>query len=239
MVDYGIRGELALVIGGTRGLGLSCATALAEAGARVIVNGRDAAVGEAVAKRLGNGAVYIQADIAKAGERADAVQGGGGARAGVDPGDQCRRAAARPVPRCDAGRLALCLRDERLRRRRDGALLPARHDRAKVRPHRQHHFVRGEGALSEHGAVQHRPHRADRGGGVAGARGDRARRHGEQHPSRPDGHGRPAARVQGPLAPPGDLRRRRSRRRWPRRSRPSASARRRISARSAPSCVRA
>src|SRR5688572_195867 len=69
MVDYGIRGELALVIGGTRGLGLSCAEALSGAGARVIVNGRDAAVGEAVAARLGGGAVYIQADIAKADER--------------------------------------------------------------------------------------------------------------------------------------------------------------------------
>src|SRR5690606_7684730 len=69
MIDYGIKNELALVIGGTRGLGLSCATAFAAAGARVIVNGRDAAVGEAVASRLGNGAVYIKADIARAEER--------------------------------------------------------------------------------------------------------------------------------------------------------------------------
>jgi 3-oxoacyl-[acyl-carrier protein] reductase len=69
MIDYGIKGELALVIGGTRGLGLSCAAALAEAGARVIVNGRDAAVGKAVASRLGNGATYIQADVSQADER--------------------------------------------------------------------------------------------------------------------------------------------------------------------------
>lgn len=67
MIDYGIKGELALVIGGTRGLGLSCATALAAAGARVIVNGRDAAVGEAVASRLGG--TFIQGDIAKAEDR--------------------------------------------------------------------------------------------------------------------------------------------------------------------------
>jgi 3-oxoacyl-[acyl-carrier protein] reductase len=67
MIEYGIKGELALVIGGTRGLGLSCATALAAAGARVIVNGRDAAVGEAVASRLGG--TFIQGDIAKAEDR--------------------------------------------------------------------------------------------------------------------------------------------------------------------------
>jgi 3-oxoacyl-[acyl-carrier protein] reductase len=69
MVDYGIKGELALVLGGTRGLGLSCAEALAAAGARVFVNGRNKAVGEAVAARLGNGAAYLQGDIGKTEER--------------------------------------------------------------------------------------------------------------------------------------------------------------------------
>jgi 3-oxoacyl-[acyl-carrier protein] reductase len=69
MIDYGIKGELALVLGGTRGLGLSCAEALAAAGVRVIVNGRDKAVGEAVAAKLGNGAAYIQGDIARAEDR--------------------------------------------------------------------------------------------------------------------------------------------------------------------------
>jgi 3-oxoacyl-[acyl-carrier protein] reductase len=68
-VDYGIKGELALILGGTRGLGLSCAEALAQAGVRVLVNGRDKAVGEAVAARLGNGAAYLQGDISKAEQR--------------------------------------------------------------------------------------------------------------------------------------------------------------------------
>ena len=109
MIDYGIKGELALVIGGTRGLGLSCAEALAGAGARVIVNGRDAAgLGEAVASPLGNGATYIRADIAIP-RAPDAVQGRVGARAGVDSGDQCRsdrRPASSSMPTPDAWRSA-------------------------------------------------------------------------------------------------------------------------------------
>lgn len=69
MIDYGIEGELALVLGGTRGLGLACAAALADAGVRVIVNGRDPRAGEAVAAKLGGGAKYVQADIAVAADR--------------------------------------------------------------------------------------------------------------------------------------------------------------------------
>jgi 3-oxoacyl-[acyl-carrier protein] reductase len=67
--DYGIQGEVALVLGGTRGLGFACALALAEAGARVIVNGRDRAAGEAAAARLGSGAVFLQGDVSDPGQR--------------------------------------------------------------------------------------------------------------------------------------------------------------------------
>ena len=47
-----LQGRTALVLGGTRGLGWGCAQALDEAGARVILNGRDAGHGQAAAGRL-------------------------------------------------------------------------------------------------------------------------------------------------------------------------------------------
>ena len=63
-----LQGRTALVLGGTRGLGWGCAQALAEAGARVIVNGRDAAHGEAAAAQLG-GAAFVAGDIGDEAQR--------------------------------------------------------------------------------------------------------------------------------------------------------------------------
>ncbi|GGM05027.1 SDR family NAD(P)-dependent oxidoreductase [Micromonospora yangpuensis] len=48
-----LAGRVALVTGGTRGIGLATARALAEAGATVVLTGRDAARAEAVAKEFG------------------------------------------------------------------------------------------------------------------------------------------------------------------------------------------
>ena len=39
-MDLGIRGKRALVCGSSKGLGLGCATALAEAGVHIIMNAR-------------------------------------------------------------------------------------------------------------------------------------------------------------------------------------------------------
>lgn len=57
-----LEGRTALVLGGTRGLGWSCAQALAEAGARVIVNGRDPVHGHAAAAQL-PGAAFVVGDL--------------------------------------------------------------------------------------------------------------------------------------------------------------------------------
>lgn len=64
-----LQGRTALVLGGTRGLGWGCAQALAEAGARVIVNGRDASHGEAAAAKL-RGARFVAGDIGDESARA-------------------------------------------------------------------------------------------------------------------------------------------------------------------------
>jgi NAD(P)-dependent dehydrogenase (short-subunit alcohol dehydrogenase family) len=49
-------GSVAIVAGGSRGIGRAVAAALVEHGARVVVNGRDGAVAEATATELGQGA---------------------------------------------------------------------------------------------------------------------------------------------------------------------------------------
>ena len=68
-MNLGIEGETALVLGGTRGLGLACARALSEAGVRVLVNGRSPAGWEAARASLGD-AVFVQGDVGIADDRA-------------------------------------------------------------------------------------------------------------------------------------------------------------------------
>jgi len=65
---FGLRGKVALVTGSSKGLGLAMARALAQSGADVIVNGRDAAslapVVQAIAA-LGGQATAIAADLGR------------------------------------------------------------------------------------------------------------------------------------------------------------------------------
>jgi 3-oxoacyl-[acyl-carrier protein] reductase len=74
-VDLGIRGEVALVLGGTQGLSLACARSLVEAGVRVVVNGRDRAKGEAAARELGGDTRFVAGDVSEPGERARIFDG--------------------------------------------------------------------------------------------------------------------------------------------------------------------
>lgn len=66
-MDLGIAGRTALVCASSQGLGLGCARALAEAGVRVVMNGRDAARLEDAAERLraetGADIVAVAADV--------------------------------------------------------------------------------------------------------------------------------------------------------------------------------
>ena len=68
-MDLGINGERALVLAGTKGLGLSAAAALAEEGVQVALVGRDGAAGAAAADATGG--VFIEANLADEDHRKD------------------------------------------------------------------------------------------------------------------------------------------------------------------------
>src|SRR5687768_3446614 len=70
---FGLRGKVALVTGSSRGLGSAMARALAQAGADVIVNGRDAANLATITRDLTTLGANVHALAADLGDR-DAVQ---------------------------------------------------------------------------------------------------------------------------------------------------------------------
>lgn len=70
-MDLGLQGRRALVLGGSAGLGFSCAQALAAEGVRVAVNGRDPGRARDAAARIGGAAVPGDVSAPKA--RADIV----------------------------------------------------------------------------------------------------------------------------------------------------------------------
>lgn len=69
-MDLGIAGRNALICASTKGLGFACAVALARAGARVILNGRDVSGVTEAARRISNDtgaeAIPIAADLCTA-----------------------------------------------------------------------------------------------------------------------------------------------------------------------------
>ena len=81
-MDLGLSGRSALVLGGTQGLGLACAEALAGEGARVVINGRDPAAAPQALARLGGACHFVAGDVAVPEERQRIVRE---ARAAVGP----------------------------------------------------------------------------------------------------------------------------------------------------------
>lgn len=69
-MDLRLEGRIALIVGGSGGLALACARSLVEAGARVVINGRDAARGRAAVDALDGNVHFIQADVSVPADRA-------------------------------------------------------------------------------------------------------------------------------------------------------------------------
>lgn len=79
-----MQGKTALVTGATSGIGLAIAKALAEAGARVMINGFGDAAQIAAAQAEAGGALYHGADMSKPAEIAEMMAAAEAALGGVD-----------------------------------------------------------------------------------------------------------------------------------------------------------
>jgi len=84
MVGIDLTGKTAFVTGSTRGIGLAIARGLYNAGARVAIVGRDLTRAQAVASELGEKALGISCDVARADQVEAAI---GTAEAGLGPID--------------------------------------------------------------------------------------------------------------------------------------------------------
>lgn len=84
MVTWDFEGRVALVIGGTSGIGLATARAFARAGARVAVAARGVEAGERAREGLGPGAIFVPTDVRDEGSVERAVAGAVGALGRLD-----------------------------------------------------------------------------------------------------------------------------------------------------------
>ncbi len=208
-MDLGIAGRRALVCAASKGLGRGCAEALAREGVDVTILAR------------------TEADVGARPRRSAPRRAGrsrGSPATSPRPRDARRRSPRVPIRTSSSTTPAVrrpatsatgtATRGSRARRQhadadrahpRDGR----RHDRAQVRPHRQHHVVGREGADRHPRPVQRRAQRPDRLRRGHRAQGRAPRRHDQQPAARQLRHRPPARhdaraarrRGQGPAKP--------------------------------------
>jgi 3-oxoacyl-[acyl-carrier protein] reductase len=82
-VDLGLKDRRAFVAAASKGLGLACARALADEGARVFIASRDERALEAAAREIG-AAGWRAADVSRAGEPEAAIEAAAAALGGLD-----------------------------------------------------------------------------------------------------------------------------------------------------------
>ncbi len=73
-MDLGLTDKTALVLASTRGLGLACAQALVQEGARVVINGRSSEASARALATIGGRAHFVQGDATVLEERAQLLE---------------------------------------------------------------------------------------------------------------------------------------------------------------------
>src|SRR5690606_24378216 len=79
-----LNGKVAIVTGGSRGIGLAITRGLVAGGARVVVSGRDGAALEQVRASLGDAVTTVSGDVAEAGVAEALVSAATGSFGGLD-----------------------------------------------------------------------------------------------------------------------------------------------------------
>ena len=163
-MDLGIAGKSALVCAASKGLGKGCAVGLAREGVNVIIIARGAEALEATAARdpRRRPASRCTAVAGRHHHRGGPRRGARRLPAARHPRQQRRRPAARRFPRLGPRRLDQGARRQHADADRADQGDGRRHDRARLRPHRQHHLGRGEGADRHPRPVERRALRPDR-----------------------------------------------------------------------------
>ena len=192
-MDLGIKGKTALVCGASKGLGKGCAEALAAEGVNLVLVARNAEALEKTAEEIrrahGVNVIAVAADITTPEGRAQAlaacpapdilVTNAGG----PPPGDFRDWDRDDWIAALDANMLTPI---ELIKATVDGM------SSARLRPHRQHHVERGEGADRRAGPVQRRAQRPDRLRRRRRAQDRGAQRHHQQPAARAVRHRPPA-----------------------------------------------